>query len=219
MRVLVFLIIGLFNYASCNEKTTGLAQQVDQLKKTQQYYEDVVADIRVVMDGDKKQIEEQKQVIDRLIAENRMLKGTPRAGEPFGFFHSVLTTDRNGMGSTQTIVFDSAPYNPRGDFDVTYGDFTAPISGTYLFYATLITQAGQASYAFEIVKTGAVQALAHTGRDSSNNVQSGSAQVLVHCTAGERVAVRVANGFSNVSVGGGNYSSFGGFLLHNDPIY
>ena len=56
------------------------------------------------------------------------------AQTPIGFSVGSSTADVQGLGLLQTVKFDDVHYNAGNGYDPITGAFTAPLSGTYVFF-------------------------------------------------------------------------------------
>lgn len=138
---------------------------------------------------------------------------TTRQVEGLTAFFAVLTpTVNNHLGVGQNIIFDDVITNIGNAYNSHQGIFVAPVSGTYVFSATLLSHLGHNSH-FYFAKNGSVVSRLYVGglSSSSSTYDTSSQTVILSLNPGDDVSVRNADADENIW--GDMYTSFAGFLL------
>lgn len=126
---------------------------------------------------------------------------------PVGTFFAIRSSNVD-MSAGSTVVFNTAHYNPDGDYDPFTGIFTCPLDGTYVFHVSVT---GVTPIDVCLYRGGVSEMRFRTGSTDYNN---GAGMSVAHCTSGQNVYV-VSESSGTVA---GTYSHFSGFLLHADPL-
>ncbi|XP_045209571.2 uncharacterized protein LOC123561339 [Mercenaria mercenaria] len=130
---------------------------------------------------------------------------------PVAFF-ATLSQHLTHMGAHQPITFDNVVTNIGNAYNSHFGSFIAPVSGTYVFSATLFALLHN-TYSAEIVKNG--QTLTRMYVYGSDTVRDTTSQTIVlELQKGDDVSVHNIN--VDRPVHGDHYSTFAGFLLQED---
>mgnify|MGYP005844270703 FL=1 len=101
-----------------------------------------------------------------------------------------------GVGTWTKIGLNNTDYNDQGTFDAATGLFTAPVSGTYLFGATLLYKINASTSARmrgRLVLNGATEIRGSFGEISATHVSLATAlwlQTMVPLTAGDTVELQ-----------------------------
>ena len=123
-----------------------------------------------------------------------------------GLTHSILHA-----GPHQNIVFDHVETNVGNGYNPHHGVFTAPVSGLYLFYSSILSEHGAETWA-QIVVNGVNKASIYA-RGADDRYDQGSQAIVVNLQQGDDVAIQ--NFFSGHAIHGDAniYSTFSGVLL------
>ncbi|KAK7097062.1 hibernation-associated plasma protein HP-27-like [Littorina saxatilis] len=128
-------------------------------------------------------------------------------------FTVQLANDPVDIGPKGTLKFDHFVTSLGGGYDAHTGIFTAPVSGLYVFYLTIMSSNGH-YIEVTLVKEGVSLDTAHAGAtDSHNFYDQGSLLVTVHLNKGEQVWNERAGGDSTI-VRGSFWTVFSGYLIH-----
>mgnify|MGYP000123813995 CR=1 FL=1 len=123
-------------------------------------------------------------------------------------FFAYITDHLHNLGELQDIVFDHAVTNIGDGYNQNHGVFVAPIAGTYVLTATLVSGGGSNTWGHFVVNG---VTLAKFDLHNENNEQS-TQTVIVDMYAGDDVSVQSTKLGGGIS--GDRYSSFSGFLLY-----
>ena len=124
-----------------------------------------------------------------------------------GLTHSVVH-----VGLHQNIVFDHVETNLGNGYNPHHGVFTAPVSGLYFFYSSILT--GNNEEVWCQIAVNGVQKGSIYGRGTDGRHDQGSQALVVSLQQGDDVAVQ--NIYNDHSIFGSTaeiYSTFSGFLL------
>eukprot|EP00920_Eleutheroschizon_duboscqi_P008234 GHVT01019086.1.p1 GENE.GHVT01019086.1~~GHVT01019086.1.p1 ORF type:complete len:123 (-),score=0.52 GHVT01019086.1:19-387(-) len=115
------------------------------------------------------------------------------------------------------LVFDTARYNPGGDFNVNSGDYRCPVTGIYVIFST-ITAAPQvvSEVSFSLLVDGVVRKPRFCPRNAYNQIHSVSITWVTHCNVGQNMWLQVVYDTSSakgILVKGDDFTSMSGFLL------
>ncbi|XP_046556369.1 complement C1q tumor necrosis factor-related protein 3-like [Haliotis rubra] len=111
------------------------------------------------------------------------------------------------------LIFSTILYNEGSGYSTSTGTFTAPVSGTYVFWTHLALTHANTNMSFDIIKSGGViMANGYTETDSSIDETDASAITVTHLDKGEETWVQMA--FSRDIYPSSSY--FGGALLSED---
>ena len=117
------------------------------------------------------------------------------------------------MASQGTIVYDVVNTNIGNAYDPRSGLFTAPVSGTYVFFTNCMATYSTSEGAYIKVEGNSV-AGCYSWQPPSTATKQGAALAAVHVQAGQKVWVQL---YENAeSVRGGTWNSFSGFLVRQD---
>jgi len=112
-----------------------------------------------------------------------------------------------------TVVFDTVYTNVGGHYNTSNGRFTAPVSGSYIFYTSHIKGNAPANVARRRFDRNSSEASngRHLRLDEGQNFgDNGVLQSIIYCNAGDYVTV---NQFVGSSYGTHEYDYFGGYLI------
>lgn len=139
-------------------------------------------------------------------------------------FMAALSADLEHCSQYQAVVFDSVKINQGGAYDSNHGVFTAPVSGTYLFTATLSVEP-QNSFHTAFVKGNATNEIGYLFADPIDLWLERSISVVTHLNTNEEVWMicledsRIEGDHGHSWDGAGNFHShIGGFLISADPL-
>ncbi|KAK3597951.1 hypothetical protein CHS0354_042298 [Potamilus streckersoni] len=110
-----------------------------------------------------------------------------------------------------SLIFDRVDYNEGNAYDPNIGIFTCPVSGTYLFFTSVLSDISSGQVQTEIVVNGLGKVRTLAFQDA--NHAQGSTAATLHCNAGQRVWVQGAYGSKAYGL---TFSSFTGTLLWSD---
>lgn len=129
-------------------------------------------------------------VVSRLLTveSNQQKCGCQRRPTQHPAFMATLSADINSCGPRQAVVFDSIKLNNGNAYSKNHGMFTAPITGTYLFSATLSSEQGQ-SYQVAIVRGNSTNEIAYLFADGNTIWQERTTTVITHLDAYDEVWV------------------------------
>ncbi|XP_060582692.1 complement C1q tumor necrosis factor-related protein 6-like [Ruditapes philippinarum] len=113
----------------------------------------------------------------------------------------------------QNIAFDRVHTNIGNGYNALSGIFTAPVSGTYVFFTSILVYNGREIFC-RIVVNG-VNIADTYGRGTDGRLDQGSQFVIVQLQKGHQVSVQ--NKVKDDAIFGNQdlYSTFSGFLLHS----
>jgi len=117
-----------------------------------------------------------------------------------------------GYTTSGTVVFNTVYTNVGGHYNTSNGRFTAPVSGSYIFYTSHIKDTNNTVSRRRFDKN---SSQASNGRhlrldDGQLYGDNGVLQAIIYCNAGDFVTV---NQFAGTSYGSDNYDYFGGYLI------
>ncbi|XP_053379901.1 heavy metal-binding protein HIP-like [Mercenaria mercenaria] len=147
--------------------------------------------------------------LSRIHQENRIRRAGDGVHVAFtaGLSHSILHA-----GEHQNIVFDHVETNVGNAYNPHHGVFLAPVTGTYLFYTSVMAESNREIWC-QIVVNGVKKVTAYA-RGTDARFDQGSQAVIVHLQKGDDVAVQnylADDGiFSNPDI----WTSFSGLLLY-----
>nr|KAG5707858.1 hypothetical protein BaRGS_031589 [Batillaria attramentaria] len=117
------------------------------------------------------------------------------------------------FGAHGVLKFDHLVTSVGGGYDPHTGIFTAPVSGLYVFFLSIMSSNEHGAVDVAIVKEGAALDRAWA-EGQGDSYDQGSSLVTVHVTTGQKVWVEQAAG--DTTVMGGPRSVFSGYLLQAD---
>ncbi|XP_076449239.1 complement C1q and tumor necrosis factor-related protein 9-like [Babylonia areolata] len=113
------------------------------------------------------------------------------------------------VGQHAVLKFDSVQFNLGGGYNTGNGIFTAPISGVYAFFLSLM---GSWQWSeLSLVKDGSVIDSVHVNDETFDQ---GSLFETIHLDAGQMVWVQ--HSYGSTAIKGGAWTDFSGFLLKAD---
>ncbi|XP_045178837.2 complement C1q tumor necrosis factor-related protein 4-like [Mercenaria mercenaria] len=145
-------------------------------------------------------------------------------GRPTGnpAFMAALSKDLIHCSKGQPVIFDSEKLNSGSAYNNIHGIFTAPITGTYMFTATLSVMPNNA-YHTAFVKNNATNEIGYLYTDPINLWLERSTTVLTHLDSGDEIWMVCLSdsrieGDHNHGWEGANdfHSHMSGFLLSAD---
>ncbi|XP_052802541.1 complement C1q tumor necrosis factor-related protein 3-like [Mya arenaria] len=165
-----------------------------------------------------KRIDHQQTVINALgkKLEKQSDIGTKtkrHAQTPLIAFSATLQSHQEHLGIHQKVLFDTVITNEGNGYNPHYGAFVAPVSGTYVFSATLLSHAG-VSGNFELMKNGTVVYRMYMGGHGGGDYDTAGGSIILKLSQRDDVAIQAMDSVSNgQSVHGDLHSIFSGFLL------
>ena len=131
---------------------------------------------------------------------------------------SAFLSGKNNYSLYQLIIFPNATYN-TGDYSTTTGEFTAPVSGIYVFLISLVGCNDSDSMSIRMQKGSSVIGYAGVGLDSGGeSYEAGSASFIVSMQSGDKITLDAISysgsaGFCLYGSEHAGYSYYSGFLL------
>ncbi|XP_053380342.1 uncharacterized protein LOC123562235 [Mercenaria mercenaria] len=130
---------------------------------------------------------------------------------PVAFF-ATLSQHLEHVGAHQAIAFDHVVTNIGNAYNSHFGSFVAPVSGTYVFSATLFCKY-HTNYHAQFARNGQpITTMYMYGAESGHATTSQT--IVLELQKGNDVSVQSSD--VDRSVFGYNYSTFAGFLLQED---
>jgi hypothetical protein len=132
-------------------------------------------------------------------------------------FTAGLTNAMTNLGPNQNIVFDHVETNIGNGYNSHHGVFVAPVSGIYVFYASLLSVRDTTLFCNLFVD--GIKKVTIFDRVPQAGSAQGSQMLVIHLNQGADVAVKI--GYADHSVYGDNanfYTTFSGFLLHQSDV-
>jgi hypothetical protein len=114
-------------------------------------------------------------------------------------------------GPHQNIVFDHVETNIGNGYNSHHGVFTAPVSGVYLFYSSILSNNNGEVWC-QIVVNGSYKASIYT-RGTDGRHDQGSLAIIVYLHQGDDVAVQNLANDHAIYSDSYIYSTFSGVLL------
>ncbi|KAK7507750.1 hypothetical protein BaRGS_00000715 [Batillaria attramentaria] len=128
-----------------------------------------------------------------------------------GFSVRMKAEDMRDLAPTQVVSFDDVISNAGGGYDSSTGVFTAPASGTYVFYLQTLNHNTRDGRIFlDIIKNGEFLSRVHAGWSPFEN---GSTLSVTHLEKGDTVNVQVSFG---TAFWGGVFTTFSGFRVSSE---
>ncbi|XP_045159319.2 C1q-related factor-like [Mercenaria mercenaria] len=124
-------------------------------------------------------------------------------------FSAAAKNHQTVSAGNQPFVFESVITNVGNAYNYTSGHFVAPVSGTYVFYSSILSMAG-ASFEAYIAVNGSIKVRMHESGNNGPRYGMASQSAIVELNAGDVVSV---NSPSSVKVHGNTYTTFSGFLI------
>lgn len=116
------------------------------------------------------------------------------------------------LGSQQILKFDNVLTNVGAGYNAQTGIFTAPVSGVYSFFLSIMSANARGSIFIAVVKDGSALDVVYAEGQSDNNDQ-GSTQVTTHLQSGQQVWARQQSGDA---VRGSWWTVFTGYMIQAD---
>ena len=132
-------------------------------------------------------------------------------------FFARLSKITPQLAPNQDVVFDHVVTNVGNGYHGNHGLFVAPVSGLYVFSATVMAYLPGTTLQIKhakLVKNG--QLLARLGQHGVGVWDSATTMIAVQLQKGDDVAVQNSD-YNNVTFWGDDYSTFSGFLLYETP--
>ncbi|XP_060556644.1 EMILIN-1-A-like isoform X2 [Ruditapes philippinarum] len=124
-------------------------------------------------------------------------------------FFATLSNQLQHAGVGQTFVFDRVVTNIANGYNNFNGNFIAPVSGTYVFSATLLSHYHNSAHA-QFVKNGSpVSYMYVSGAEAGYDTSSQT--IVLELLKGDDICI--SNNDADKSYNGDHYSTFSGFLL------
>ncbi|XP_070175632.1 complement C1q tumor necrosis factor-related protein 3-like [Littorina saxatilis] len=129
-------------------------------------------------------------------------------------FHAHHSTDPVNVASHGTIVYNVVTTNIGNAYNRNSGYFTAPVSGTYVFFANCMAVASSEEevYISQDGKKGI--AVCYSNRPLASPYEQGSTSVTTHVLKGQKVWTSIVQNSENIR--GNLWSTFSGFLVKPD---
>jgi hypothetical protein len=127
-------------------------------------------------------------------------------------FFDTLSNKLQHAGVGQTFVFDRVVTNIANGYNNFNGNFIAPVSGTYIFSVTLISLYHISAHA-QFVKNGSPVSYVYVS-GSEAGYDTTSQTIVLELRKGDDIFIQ--NNDADKSYHGAHYSTFSGFLLHEN---
>lgn len=128
-------------------------------------------------------------------------------------FHARLSQNVAGA-TTETLKLDSVHYNGGGGYDSTTGIFTAPVTGLYLFMATIGGVGTSTTARIYIEVNGNPLTGCYSGLE--NDLELATCHGAYRIVKGQRIRI-VREGSSTRQIWGGNWTTFTVVLIQREP--
>lgn len=117
--------------------------------------------------------------------------------------------------SSQDWVFPSTYVNVGSNYNTSTGRFTAPITGTYIFFWSNIGNTPNTVYRYLLLKngTGIDDLHLRLGEGITGYRDSGDKKAMINLAAGDYVNIKFISDNGTASYTSGQYPWFGGYLL------
>ncbi|XP_045211430.2 collagen alpha-2(VIII) chain-like [Mercenaria mercenaria] len=216
-----------------------LADRLNDLEARDKIQEQVIVDLKKELENYKEKLEVlHEEITGKSGLISTLLNNTTRCNpeECTGKreFGNKVSRSRRDLGSLNVaftaglsrsilhapayhnIIFDRVETNIGNGYDSLTGVFTAPVSGTYVFYTSILVYNGREVFC-RIVVNGVNMANTY-GRGTDNRLDQGSQAVIVQLQKGHQVAVQ--NKVDDDAIFGNQdiYTTFSGFLLHSSTL-
>ncbi|XP_063047134.1 complement C1q-like protein 4 [Engraulis encrasicolus] len=113
-----------------------------------------------------------------------------------------------------TLVHQKVLTNVGGAYDSLSGVFTAPVAGVYFFTFTTYSWVSEKDIGVRLMKNDEEVLLVWETQDKGDNEDYASNSVLLELVAGDRVFMRLKNGYQVAGSIYSNIHTFSGFLLY-----
>ncbi|XP_052802746.1 uncharacterized protein LOC128232960 isoform X2 [Mya arenaria] len=143
---------------------------------------------------------------------------SPRKGKRFALddetvaFHAILSAPTNNYHINQKILFDGEILNIGGGYNSQTGEFTATMSGVYLFSTSVMCLAGPGAEMHAIIMKNGGEIGAAYANGKGGFQEQGSVTVAMKLAVGDLVHVQVGR-HDNTGVWGDRLTSFTGVLV------
>ena len=131
-------------------------------------------------------------------------------------FTAGLTKRELHMGAHQNIIFDHVETNVGNGYNSHHGVFTAPVSGLYVFYTSVLADNNREIWC-ELVVNGAIKASVYA-RGTDGRHDQGSQALVIQLNQGDDVAVQNVAADDAIYGDPTIYSTFSGFLLQQGLV-
>ena len=120
------------------------------------------------------------------------------------------------LGAHQNIIFDHVETNVGNGYNSHHGVFTAPVSGLYVFYTSVLADNNREIWC-ELVVNGAIKASVYA-RGTDGRHDQGSQALVIQLNQGDDVAVQNVAADDAVYGSTSFYTTFSGFLLQENLL-
>ncbi|KAK7477086.1 hypothetical protein BaRGS_00031672 [Batillaria attramentaria] len=151
-------------------------------------------------------VSDMSQKVNLLTAKMAALETRAAASELAVAFTAVSSHGLVGLGQHQIVKFDGVIFNAGSGYNPTSGMFTAPSSGTYVFFVQVMRHLNDATVRLTIFKGGSPTVHAYA---CCSTFDTGSDLVTLHLNQGQTVHVQIEEG-SSLQAG---HSTFSGFKI------
>ncbi|KAL4225810.1 hypothetical protein ACF0H5_013800 [Mactra antiquata] len=149
-------------------------------------------------------LDHKRIIIDRRANTLQRIKNQANPDTNVAFF-STMNHAVTNTGSNQQIPFQNVITNIGNGYNKYSGDFRVPVSGVYVFSATITPHSGHSTHYYFVVN-GQAESYFYSYYGSS-----ATQQAVLNLNAGDTIAVHASD--SGYRIDGSGYSSFSGFLL------
>jgi len=143
-------------------------------------------------------------------AEGMRISSAGYVTQPYQPSFTAWLTSGTYSTTSSTIPFNTVQFNTSSSYSTSTYRFTAPVTGTYMFFVIGITNTGTNLELAIYLNNSSQIANCRTAGSSSGTNQGCGSTVIWPLNAGDFVDARLLVG--NV-YGGGLYTAFGGYLL------
>lgn len=146
---------------------------------------------------------------------NLQLDGGGRVTMPFQPRFQAYGASGSSGTSSQDWIFPSTYVNAGSHYNTSNGRFTAPISGTYIFFWSNIGNTPNTVYRYLLIKngTGIDDLHLRLGEGITGYRDSGDKKAMINLAAGDYVNIKFISDNGTASYTSGQYPWFGGYLL------
>ncbi|XP_062571102.1 girdin-like [Saccostrea cucullata] len=215
----------IHNYTTAEFTTEELAKVQKDMSETLgkiQELENNVTDLRLENQRLQREIDEKimghekeddtnLQMIKELQKDFRNMTSTVESLRPqmLPSFHARLSRPVRKIGFYQTVIFDFEVVDTTNSYDPRSGIFTAPITGTYVFFWNILSTEASG---MDTTLDSSQGALGFGFVSHAVNFGNGGNLVIANLTSGTHVWVKKADRYGNYMHE--RFSTFSGYLLH-----
>ncbi|XP_045180683.2 complement C1q-like protein 4 [Mercenaria mercenaria] len=121
--------------------------------------------------------------------ESKTISGKLKRQESTNIAFYTYLGGKRCYGNHETFVYDVVETNVGNGYNSRDGIFDVPVTGVYVFTATLVPDFHQHLQA-EIIVDGVVKGIIFTDSEEINDIHQASTSIIVHVNAGDHVYIR-----------------------------